>query len=676
MAVGVNFILDSWSEDHYVLMPGAVYDGNRWGSRPVTYSPRYPEEDAVAGPLARPLVADIPRLNAEKGQPSRLQLRTGDLAAPYWGYVDPGKEQGYWVAVAEAEPDLLWEVVETMDRSGARFSLLLPGVREKRYSFYQRHIRTDFPSEDRGRVFAAGEVVQMELTMGRIAAASPGDLFDHYFSLWAKWESHAVRRHELPLAAAFDLVEQKRNREDWREEEGLFLTTNLAEGQAREVFQTGWCGGILQEAALLAGQPESLQRARRSLTTISRDALRPNGYLAGKFHLEGGWTADFAYDAEQPWTHRWTLVRRQADALWYLQVAVDRYVDVTEEPPPDAWVQAIRQLAEALCQTWEEEGQLGQFIDIETNEVRLGGSASGALAPAGLVAAGKRFQEKRYGDTARAIAAFYEEHFTRRGITTGGPADAMQSPDSESGASLVESYLALSDDQPDAAYWLECACAAGAQLASWVMPYDFTFPPDSEFGRLSMPSVGSVFANAQNKHSAPGLCTHSGLALFRLYRKTGDIRWLQLVASIARFLPWCVSREDRPIYAFDGRQLPPGWINERVNTSDWDHNVGGVFYGSTWSEVALLLTFVELPSIYLNRDRDVLVSLDHVEATWSDSDRRGVRLHNPTRFPARIRVMAETEKDARTKPFTPIDAQHLPAYTLAPGESREILTSH
>jgi hypothetical protein len=55
-----------------------------------------------------------------------------------------------------------------------------------------------------------------------------------------------------------------------------------------------------------------------------------------------------------------------------------------------------------------------------------------------------------------------------------------------------------------------------------------------------------------------------------------------------------VSRADRPIHDPSGRPLPPGWINERVNTSDWDDNVGGVFHGSTWSEVALMLMAVEL----------------------------------------------------------------------------------
>jgi hypothetical protein len=129
------------------------------------------------------------------------------------------------------------------------------------------------------------------------------------------------------------------------------------------------------------------------------------------------------------------------------------------------------------------------------------------------------------------------------------------------------------------------------------MPYDFPFPGDTEFGRHGIPTTGSVFANAQNKHSAPGICTHSGDCLRRLARLTGDDRYERLLQWIARQITWTVSREEAPIHDPDGCPLPSGWICERVNTSDWDHNVGGVFYGSTWCEVALMLMAVEVGDV-------------------------------------------------------------------------------
>jgi hypothetical protein len=87
-------------------------------------------------------------------------------------------------------------------------------------------------------------------------------------------------------------------------------------------------------------------------------------------------------------------------------------------------------------------------------------------------------------------------------------------------------------------------------VASWTVSYDFPFPPESTFGKLGMLANGTVLANAQNKHSAPGLCTHSGLSLLRLFRHTGDTSdtWIMdLMRDIAHALPQYMSRADRPI---------------------------------------------------------------------------------------------------------------------------------
>ena len=45
-----------------------------------------------------------------------------------------------------------------------------------------------------------------------------------------------------------------------------------------------------------------------------------------------------------------------------------------------------------------------------------------------------------------------------------------------------------------------------------------------------------------------------------------------------------------------GTILPPGFINERVNMSDWEgsQNVGEVFCGSCWSEVSNMLHLADL----------------------------------------------------------------------------------
>ena len=84
--------------------------------------------------------------------------------------------------------------------------------------------------------------------------------------------------------------------------------------------------------------------------------------------------------------------------------------------------------------------------------------------------------------------------------------------------------------------------------------------------------------------------------MYKLYKYTGNEDYLTLLRDVAFFIPQCVSREDRVIYAWDGRPLGSGWVNERVNTSDWQGAgaVGGVFCFSCWCESALLLSFTDL----------------------------------------------------------------------------------
>ena len=107
-----------------------------------------------------------------------------------------------------------------------------------------------------------------------------------------------------------------------------------------------------------------------------------------------------------------------------------------------------------------------------------------------------------------------------------------------------------------------------------------------------------MFANVQNKHSAPGLCTASGDAIYKIYKYTGNEAYLELLRDIVFCIPQCVSTEKRPLFSWDRepRRMPVGWINERINTSDWEGalRIGEVFYGSCWCETSLLLSFSEI----------------------------------------------------------------------------------
>lgn len=591
-AVGIQVAVPEWADDAYAWMAGAVYNGNRFTVRTLKYPPLYLEADA--GPDAETVIADIPRLEKGAG-PSRVQMLTGDLSAPAMGFVHPGSGKGLYLCTDRIDPSDLLEINESEDRGSACFTVLRGGVRERRYSFHGGKIRTDAPPVESAPDLRQGDVIHQQFTIRFLENATIQTLYDRHFD-WMMASGDLPRERlsqaGLSLGEAFRLIEQKYNRDNWDERNELYATT--CEPDSDYYYQTGWCGGGIADSALLCGKdPLSRQRAERALNRLCREGQLPGGFFYGKRLRDGTWAHDFAAYTSRPYLHKWNLVRREADLLLYLLKACYRPGLTAARESVELWRASARKLADALCRLWEHHGQLGHFINAETGDVAVGGSASGGAVPAGLCLAYREFGDKRHLEAAVAIAGYFEDTFTRKGLSTGGPGDACQAPDSESCAALLESYVTLYEVTAEER-WLVAAKAQAAQVASWIMPYDFPFPEETEFGRLGIPTTGSVFANAQNKHSAPGICTHSGDCLRRLARHSGDGRYEQLLDWIARQITWTVSREDRPIHDPEGRPMPPGWICERVNTSDWDHNVGGIFYGSTWCEVSLMLMAVEV----------------------------------------------------------------------------------
>jgi hypothetical protein len=665
IAVGAELLVADWSRDCHLLVPGAVYAGNRFESLPALYSPRYPAERA--GPEALPLVADIPRLSTA-GEAATLAWKSGESALPAVGWFDPRAGCATLLLVsqiAEApETGFLCEENAAGDR--LRLRVMTPGVRPRRY----RHMQRAVPSADTGANLDAGQALSLSLRVWTFPAEDVQALHDRLFDL-RSLAGPATPPATLPWSEAWRLVVEHYDRDMWDEEAGLYRTD--CRPGTRHPYQTGWCGGLIAEYALdgsaRLGASTRARVTRHLDVALSAGVARPAGLLHGKYAPAVGWASDFWFETEtRPWTSRWTLVRRQGDALLYLLRLLEAREALGGPAAPPSWVHTTRGLAEALVTIWKRAGQFGQFIDQWTGDVLVGNSTSGAIIPAALVRAAERFGDPEMLSVAEAAARHYRDHDLTRGVTTGGPADALQAPDSESIASLVESFVELWEVTGERS-WLDAAGWAARQLASWVMAHDHPFPPDSVFGRLGMRTAGTIFANAQNRGATPGICTHSGLGLLKLFRASGDVRYLRLLESIARALPQFVSRADRPIVANDGRILPSGWINERVNTNDWDDNIGGVFFGPCWCEVSLLLTIRELPGVYAQPDTGVLATLDHVEAGWDDGGL--LRLRNPTRFDAEVTVHAESAQVAAERHWGLAGAQDfLRVRVPAGGEAR------
>ncbi|MCC5843647.1 MAG: hypothetical protein JJU05_05285 [Verrucomicrobia bacterium] len=664
ISLSMAFDLPDWSESVYVLSPGAVYNGNRF---PVIQD-RYPPLPPPRGPEdpdQRPRITRVPRLSAEPG-PSRLAIPSSDPAVPGIGFWFPTRRKGLWILTPERNAQGLYgyTLEENETRDSARLCIQSPCVRE-----YAYEMTNDLgPSPDQALDVSVGEQIEIQVMACAFDCAAVQDLYDALVPLRNAMVPPPRRRCDIPLSAVWAIQEDKFNRENWVEDGGYYAVgvEPMRSQSIHQDWQAGWVGGMIFTHALyLRGNEQTRARVRRNFDFLADRGQAPSGFFYGVIH-QGRTLGDNFRDETAPWH----LLRKSGDVLFY---GLSTLAHMNESDIKPAWKLCFQRCADAFVRLWDTQGQFGQFVNHDDGALLVSGSLSAGIAPAGLVLAARRFPQRaaEYLRVAVAAAEHYDQHYLKQGLTNGGPGEIAQGPDSESAAGFLESLVTLAEETGEAR-WTDAARRCAVQASSWVFSYDAAFPPESTFGRMDMLSAGTVLANVQNKHSAPGICTHSGLSLLRLYRLTGDPFFMDLLRDIARALPQYMSRTDRPIAwkipynppeSPDIQHLKPGWMCERVNVTQWGPTepAGEVFYYSCWSEGALALTCAELPGVYARPDTGGVWCLDSVEAQWESPARKSLLLHNPTPYTARVLVKFETDTE-----------QQCIEETLEPGSTRAV----
>ena len=154
--------------------------------------------------------------------------------------------------------------------------------------------------------------------------------------------------------------------------------------------------------------------------------------------------------------------------------------------------------------------------------------------------------------------------------------------------------------------------------------------------------AGAGFANTQNKHAAPGICTSSADYIFKLYRATGDSRYADLIRDIQHA---SVEATDMPGHPTTG--AGPGSSMERIQTSDAEGpGATGNFIHTqnAWTELNAWMMALELPGIYVQPDTDRFYSFDHIEAKRTGNT---LSITNPTKYDAKVAIFAETSRQAQ-----------------------------
>lgn len=576
--------------DEYVFFPACCYNGNRFDVLKKPYPPMFSADEA--SPDMPVTITDVPRL--EKNGNGKIEVTTGDVSVPCVGVFSHAEKQAV----------LLFTIQQV---SGVNLGL---SYEKGKIAISYPHMRTEKiyrwpftkPGHDRGMDFSAGQTVEIPYKLFCFPCESMEVFFDVFFKNRKCMGLDDTRPAVLPAHEQFEIQRDKFNAMNWCEAGG-FYGVGVNEDDGTQLWQPGWVGGGMSGYALMKlGGPREWDRAVKTLYHLFR-TQGESGFFYGETDAYGVPVQNFTgCDLH--------LIRESGDVLLFLCKHFN-FMQEKQAEIPQALRNGTKKLADAFVTLWERYGQFGQFVNVHTGEIFAGGSTSAGIAPAGLVAAYRFFGDKRYLNVAKAAAAQYYIRDAAHGYTTGGPGEILQCPDSESAAGLLESLVWLYDETAEK-IWLRRAEHMAKLCASWVVSYNYDFPPESEFGRLKMKTVGSVFANAQNKHSAPGICTLSGDSLYKLYTWTQNELYLALLKDIALTISQYISTDARPIYSWDvpkdasllqddsivvpREKLPQGFICERVNMSDWESArcVGGVFNGSCWPETSNLLTLAEL----------------------------------------------------------------------------------
>lgn len=638
VSLSLELMEDKWNRSDYVFMPAAVYNGNRQECQKLPYPPYYGSKLKDGW---HQVITDIPHLSKDKN-PSNIQLLAGDMSTPSMGCFKKEKQEGMLMLAPHKSGGKYHGFTVQEEGKCVTFRISSPGIREdKKYYFGELldgsgfYPTCDFVSDDEGVILDAGETLELTAKVLKFPAH---DLYEYFskFNMVRETLEHGEMFHSIPFSAAYEAVREKYIQMNFHEE-GYFRvgTENTV---PPSFWQAGWVGGGMNTYPfLLTDQGDAYTKSLSTLEFIIHHLQLENGWYI-PMYAEGTAYGDNFSDIGEPIL----LVRKAADLLYFM--CKQAFYLKKYDKLPEGMECSIKLQADAFVRFVRKNGQLGQFINMWLETQEIGDTASAAIAPAALALAYEYFGKTEYLETAERLASLYWEDYLKEGILNGGPGEICQAPDSESAFGYLESCVQLYETTGNGR-WLKAAKEAFELAITWVVSYDFDFPANSTAAKMGAHTRGTVFANAQNKHSAPGICTLSGNSMLKLYRFTGDEKYLEWMGRISHALSQFVSLEDRPIETLSGKPLLAGYFNERVQMSDWEgkHTVGEFLYGSNWPEVSMLLTYVEIPGIYVDVKNNLIKCSDHVvaELVKEKENQRYIKIINPTSYDATVTLMID-----------------------------------
>ena len=634
--VAVAFDRYNWSSDNYVMIPACVYNGNRQRIVNRPYATGLDKTDYRKADLA--LTSNpIPQLSPEFGALSKLEVLVNNAASPAIVWLERAQQKGYVLLTDQGieQQGQIYDhaliIEESPDRSTASLVVSAPGVREKKPEFIGFS-----QSPDRGLSFRKGEEVKVRIRLFAFDAPSVPMALERFQQVRKLQTGENHPRNLKPASEIMRLMTFNIDRrylvcDNWE----YYCPENA------DWISFGWIGGLMNTYPMLAlGDSEHLRRVKNTFDFALPRAQGKSGYFYGTLGSDG---KVFGRDGCKD-TPEINLTRKTADVLYWM---VKQFMLLKAQNRPKAinpeWEASIMRLADAFVNTWNKYGELGNYVNVETGDIEVYNSTSGAMAVAGLALASQYYDKPEYLTVAEQIGDAYYKNFSLVGFTSGGCADILQNADSETAVAFLTSCNLLYEltRKP---LWLARARDAAHLCATWTVSFDYVLPEDTELGQLKTPMTGAVWASTQNKHGAPGFCTSSADALFRIFRETGEFTYAELLHDI-----W---------HAYVEGIRPNGFISERLTYCDAElrgtRGLGGEG-GNGWNELNGCLMALELPGIYIRPEKNLFYAFDHVDVKLVKGNDREMLLSitNTTPFDAEISVLSESEAEA-AKPLSSV----------------------
>lgn len=624
--VAVAFDDYNWSSDNYVMIPAAVYNGNRQRIVNRQYATGLDKTDYYRKDLA--LTSNpIPQLSPDFGSPSLLEVSVCNATTPAIAWFNRKENRGTILLTEQGigrkgkilDNGLI--VAESPDRQTASFVISEPGVRSKKPEFIGFS-----ESPDRGIAISKGESIVLKITKFDFRCDDVPSLLNQFSRVRKTYTESAVR-NLMPMSKVLEFMVKNIDERYYEGERFNFYCPENANWMSY-----GWIGGLMNTYPMLAlGDKNHLQRVKSTFDFGLLHGQGESGYFYDLIDKNGN---VFMRDAatENPGIG---LTRKNADLLYWLIKQFNllksqgKGADISPE-----WEASIHRLADAFVSTWQKHGTWGNYVNVESGDIAVYNTTGGAMAVAGLALASEYFNNPKYLDIARKAAKAYYDNFALVGFTSGGCGDILQNADSETAVALMTSLMTLYEHTGNKTYLQQSADLAHL-CATWIVSFPYCLPQETPLAKLGANLTGAVWASTQNKHGAPGFCTQSGDALFKLYRITGDTLYADLLRDV--------------IHAHAEGIQPNGKITERLTYCDADSRGSRGDGGKTgWNETNGALMALEIPGIYVRKDLKKLFVFDHVTATLTeDKDKQAcLQITNPTPHDATVTILTEDAIEA------------------------------